>query len=215
MVIENLWHSKFGIHLENGMDLVTDPFDGGCGFPVIPTKADAVLVSHHHHDHDAVNTVSGSPVVIDTAGVHSLAADVRVISIPTWHDDKNGAERGPNLIHVLEAEGLRIAHLGDLGHLLSEEQAEEVGRIDVLMIPVGGFFTIDAARAKITADRLNPAVILPMHFKNRWIPDWPIASEEAFLKHYEREAEWLTCLRVTAEDLDQQPKIAVLQPEHN
>lgn len=213
MIIENLWHSKFAIHLENGMDLVTDPFDAGCGFPIVPTRADAVLVSHHHHDHDAVDTLTGSPSVIDTAGIHTLAPDIRVISVPTWHDDRQGTERGPNLIHIIEAEGLRVVHLGDLGHLLTKDQAEAVGRTDILMIPVGGFFTIGPEQAGRIAETLHPTVILPMHFKNRWIPNWPIQTVEPFLELFDRKAEWLSCLRVTADDLDQQPELAVLQPE--
>ena len=101
-------HSKFLITLSTGYRIVTDPFDASTGYPVGKTKADAVLVSHHHHDHDAVETVEGYTKVVDTAGVHTLEKDIQVTAVPSFHDPEQGKLRGTNLIMVLEAEGLKV-----------------------------------------------------------------------------------------------------------
>lgn len=215
MIITGLWHSRFLIRLESGYRIVTDPFDPSCGYPVGAVTADAVLVSHHHHDHDAVDTLSGNPQVIDYAGEHTLTPDVKVFSVRTWHDDAQGAKRGGNLVHILQAEGLRVVHLGDLGHELTEEQAEAIGVPDVLMIPVGGFFTIDAKTAAGVVARLQPKVVLPMHFRTAYNAEWPIAPADEFLQLMGGGAEWPECLRITAADLECQPRLAVLQPKED
>lgn len=212
MILTCIGHAQFLLELANGMRLVTDPYDAGCGYPVMPLEADAVLVSHHHHDHDAVESISGDRRVIDAAGVHTLATDVRVTAVPCWHDDRQGALRGANLMFLIEAEGLRVAHLGDLGHVPDEAAAAALGPVDVLMIPVGGHYTIDAATAAKVAAQLHARVVLPMHYRTRANADWPIAPVEDFLELYDNAAEHLPLLRVTAEDLCCQPQVAVLQP---
>ncbi|MBQ9308303.1 MAG: MBL fold metallo-hydrolase [Clostridia bacterium] len=217
MIFTCLGHSKFLIELMSGMRICTDPFDASTGYPVGDTEADVVLVSHHHHDHDAVETLRGVEKVIDTEGTHTLAFGTQVHMLASYHDDKQGSLRGSNLIAVLETEGLRVAHLGDLGHLPDEDLYAKIGHVDVLLIPVGGYFTIDAQQALEICKHLKPQIILPMHYKTAFNDDWPIAKVDAFLDACKRElgkeTETLDLLRVTADDLSCQPSVCVLRAQ--
>ena len=214
MLIRCLGHSKFLLETAEGFRIVTDPFDASVGYPIPPLTADAVLVSHHHHDHDAVDTVQGWSKMVDAPGVCTLAPGVTVTALPCFHDEVRGAKRGANLIFLLEADGLRLAHLGDLGHLPDEDLAEKLGAPDVLMIPVGGHFTVDAAQAAEICRMLNPRIILPMHYRTAVNASWPIAPVEDFLRLIEKQtgekAETLSVLRITKEDLSCQMRVAVL-----
>lgn len=210
MIITNLGHAKFLIELENGHRIITDPFDPGTGYPVGSAACDTVLVSHHHHDHDAVETLRGYTQVIDAPGEYTPCAGVRVTGVASFHDDAQGAKRGKNTMYLIEAEGLRVAHLGDLGHLPDAQQIEALAPVDVLMVPVGGFFTIDAETARQVCTMLSARVVLPMHFRTECNAGWPIAPVDGFTALFPTPAETLTELRVTREDLVCQPRIAVL-----
>lgn len=212
MIISCIGHAEFLLELENGMRIVTDPYDAACGYPILPVQADAVLVSHQHHDHNAVQHVQGFSRMVDAAGTHTLAPDVRLTAVPCFHDEEQGARRGSNLMFLLEAEGLRVAHLGDLGHLPTAEQVAALAPVDVLMLPVGGYYTIDAAQAREVARLLSAQVILPMHYRTRANADWPIAPVEDFLALYP-EAERLPLLRICQGDLTCQSAVAVLEPQ--
>ena len=212
MIISCIGHAEFLLELDNGMRIVTDPYDASCGYPILPMKADGVLVSHGHHDHNAVENVQGASRIIDTAGRHTLAPGVEVTAVPCFHDEVQGSKRGNNLMFLLEAEGLRVAHLGDLGHLPTPEQAAALAPVDVLMLPVGGFYTIDAETARETAQLLQAQVILPMHYRTAANADWPISPVEDFVQLYGG-AEWLNLLRVCKGDMDCQPAVAVLEPQ--
>lgn len=213
MLIKHIGHAEFLIENERGVRIVTDPYDAGCGYPIQKVTADTVLVSHHHHDHDAVENLKGEPRIIDTAGHYTPEAGVTVTAVRGFHDDAGGSKRGETLLFLIEAEGLRIVHLGDLGCALNSEQIEILKAPDVLMIPVGGFFTIDAEQARETAEQLGARIILPMHYKTEYNKDWPITGPEAFLSMYDsteicRDTE---ALRITKEDLECQPKIVVFK----
>ena len=213
MIIRHIGHAEFLIETESGMRIVTDPYGEGCGYPVRKIRADAALVSHEHHDHNAVENLEGLQTIIDREGIYTLAADVRVMALKGYHDDVQGAMRGKTLLFLLEAEGLRIVHLGDLGCRLNEEQARLLAQPDVLMIPVGGFYTIDGKTARETADLLQPVVTLPMHYKTKYNADWPISGPEDFLegvpeKEIRRDIE---VLRITAGDRDCQPRAALFK----
>lgn len=212
MIITCIGHAKFLLELENGMRIVTDPYDAPCGYPVTEVTADAVLVSHGHHDHNAVDTVSGDPRVIDQPGRYELAPGVALTAVEACHDDQGGTLRGKTLLFVLEAEGLRVMHLGDLGHLPTAEQLAALGDADVVMIPVGGHYTIGPEAARDTAKLLHARVILPMHYKTAANPSWPIMPVTEFTRLYHEPAEVLTLLRVAKGDLVCQPHVAVLSP---
>ena len=211
MIIECIAHAEFLIELADGYRIVTDPYNAETGYPVHDIRADAVLVSHGHGDHSAVENVKGWTVKIDKPGSYTLSQGVTVEAIPCFHDDARGAKRGNNLIFVLKAEGLTVAHLGDLGHLPDAELAAKVGPVDILMIPVGGFFTIDADTAVDVVRLLKARVILPMHYRTEVNDGWPIAPVDDFVQAMGGKAETLRLLRVTAEDLSMQPRLAVLE----
>ena len=213
MIFTCIGHAKFLIELENGMRIVTDPYDSTCGYPVEPMQADVVLVSHGHHDHSAVETIKGNPRVIDQAGTYDLDDGVRVIAVEADHDEAGGTKRGKTLLFSLQAEDLNAVHLGDLGHLPTQAQAEAIGPADVLMVPVGGFYTIDAPTAQQTAELLHARVVLPMHYKTRVNADWPIAPVDDFLAICGAASEELAMLRVAKGDLMCQPRVAVLKPQ--
>ncbi len=213
MLIRHIGHAEFLIETENGVRIATDPYDAGCGYPLQKIKADAALVSHHHHDHDAVENLKGEPRIIDAAGSYTPESGVRITAVRGFHDDAGGSKRGETLLFLIEAEGLRIVHLGDLGCPLNAEQASILKAPDVLMVPVGGFYTIDAELAKETALLLGARIVLPMHYRTEYNSDWPISDAEAFLSLYEpkdicRGAE---ALRVTQADLECQPKIVLFK----
>lgn len=212
MIIRCIGHAMFLIELENGTRIVTDPYDASCGYPVPEVKAETVLVSHGHHDHNAVENVSGVMQVIDRPGEFDLGEDAKVLAVEADHDDAGGTKRGKTLLFCLQAEGLRVMHLGDLGHLPTAQQLEALGKADVLMVPVGGFYTIDAAAAAKTAALLDARVVLPMHYRTAANADWPIDGVEAYTKLCGELAEFVDLLRVTAGDLACQPACAVLKP---
>ena len=187
MLFRHIGHAEFLIETESGWRIVTDPYDAGTGYPVKQVEADTVLVSHHHHDHDAVENVGGQPQVIDYAGEHTLMPGVKLTALRAFHDDAGGSKRGETLLFLLEAEGLRVAHLSDLGCGLDEEQKAVLQGVDVLMIPVGGFFTINGDQAFVIAAELEAKTVLPMHYKTGYNSGWPISDAEPFLSHYAEE----------------------------
>lgn len=213
MLITCLGHAKFLLELDSGLRIVTDPYDENSGYPVTPVAANVVLVSHGHHDHSAVETIAGQPRVIREAGTYTLESGVTVTAVSAFHDEVQGAKRGSTLLFLLQAEGLRVAHLGDLGHPLTKTQREVLAPVDVLMLPVGGFYTIDAATARDVAADLHARVILPMHYRTSYTADWPIAPAEDFTGLYPQGAVSLPLLRVTAGDLPCQPHVALLTPQ--
>jgi L-ascorbate metabolism protein UlaG (beta-lactamase superfamily) len=213
MLIQHIGHAEFLIETESGVRIVTDPYDVSCGYPLRQVTADIALVSHHHHDHDAVDNVKGRPLVIDTAGSFMPENDLRVDAVRGYHDDAGGSKRGETLLFLIRTEGLRIVHLGDLGCPLDGEQVKILKNPDILMIPVGGFYTIDAGQAKETAELLEARIILPMHYRTEYNRDWPISGPEEFLKLFggEKICRGAEALRVTEKDMDCQPGIVVFK----
>lgn len=164
MEITFLGHSSFRLRGKTAT-LVTDPFESkmiGLKFPKV--SADIVTISHDHNDHNQADLVSGSPFVISGPGEYEVKG-VSVYGLATFHDEQGGAERGKNTVYAINIDGMKLAHLGDLGHELSEGQLEELADIDILMIPVGGVYTIDAKRAAQVAGQIDARIVIPMHYK--------------------------------------------------
>ena len=160
-------HSCFAMTFENGTVLITDPFDDSMQYPLCTARADIALVSHDHLDHNHVSSLSGNPAVIKTAGAH-FANGIKITCVPSFHDAERGAKRGENLISIIEADGLRIGHLGDLGHMPNEAQLQAIQNLDLMLIPIGGFFTIDTNQAIEIIHKANPRCAIAMHFKNAY-----------------------------------------------
>ena len=209
MLIRHIGHAEFLLVTESGVRIVTDPYDASCGYPLQKTDADIALISHHHHDHDAVENLRGEPRIIDKAGQYTPEPDVKVTAVKGFHDDEHGNKRGETLLFLIETEGLRIVHLGDLGCALDENQLEQLKKPDILMIPIGGFYTIGAEQAKQTAEQLEARLILPMHYKTEFNQDWPISGPEAFLEQFDTNdiCQGAEAVRVTKADLECQPRI--------
>ncbi len=170
MLIQYYGHSCFKITTKPGgratedVVIFLDPFDKTIGLRPPQGQANLVLVSHHHHDHDNVSALKGNFLVLDAPGEYSVKG-INIFGVDSFHDNKEGAERGRNTIFVIESEGLRLAHLGDLGTELSISQLEKIGDIDILFIPVGGKYTLDGKQAAEVARKIEPAIIVPIHYK--------------------------------------------------
>lgn len=149
---------------DHSADIVIDPFDEETGMKLPSLSADILLVTHDHHDHNNIKGVKGTPFVIQGPGEYEIK-EVFIQGIPSFHDDKEGKERGKSTIYVFEAEEMRFCHLGDLGQKqLTDEQLEKIDRIDVLMIPVGGEYTIDSPTAQKIISQIEPKIVIPMHY---------------------------------------------------
>lgn len=144
--------------------IVIDPFNKSIGLRVPRLEADILLMTHQHHDHNNVKAVSGNPFLIEGPGEYDVK-NIFIQGISSFHDNSQGKERGENTIYVIESEGIRLCHLGDLGQAeLTEEQLEKIGETDILMIPAGGTYTISAKEAPKIMSQLEPKIIIPMHY---------------------------------------------------
>jgi L-ascorbate metabolism protein UlaG (beta-lactamase superfamily) len=174
MSVSVTWYgqSTFVISGSNGFKALLDPTGSGTGYK-IPTieGTDVVTASHEHTDHNAVSLASGNPTILkgltgnEWSNINQLVKGVKIRTVGTFHDDNQGAQRGKNSIFIFDLDGIRIAHAGDLGHKLSSEQAAAIGPIEILLLPVGGYYTIDAKTANDVVRQLNPKIVVPMHYK--------------------------------------------------
>ncbi|HUS83003.1 MAG TPA: MBL fold metallo-hydrolase [Dehalococcoidia bacterium] len=215
MKIKWLGHACFLLTSDDGTRVVTDPYKPGAfGLDYGPPAetADVVTVSHEHDDHNNVAAVKGNPQVVRGAGVHK-AKGIEFKGVSTSHDEASGAQRGSNTVYCFSLDGVRVCHLGDLGHKLSDKTIGEIGPVDVLLVPVGGNFTIDARGANGVVDSLRPKIVIPMHFQNERCPNFPVATVEGFQKLRQRapalkESE----IEVKKEKLPPETETVVLKP---
>ncbi len=160
-----VWHGHSCFEVKDDVTVVTDPHDGkslGIRAPVV--KADVVLVSHDHFDHNCSRIVKGDYALVRDPG-ERIERGVRINGLVTAHDDADGGKRGKNIIFRFELGGMMFCHCGDLGHVLSDEHIRKIGPVDVLFIPVGGVFTVDGAQAREIVAKMRPKVAVPMHFR--------------------------------------------------
>jgi len=173
-------HSCFLITSSDGKRVLTDPFNASVGYPLPSVEADVVLVSHSHGDHNNTAAAKGNPKIVRTEGENS-AAGISFLGVSSFHDSSGGSQRGKNIIFVWEMDGVRLAHLGDLGQPeLTADQLAEIGKVDLIFIPVGGNYTIDAKQATKVMEQLSPMLVFPMHYKTD-VVNLPIASVDGFL----------------------------------
>lgn len=156
--------SCFLMTSQTGTRVLMDPFGKGLGYPVPDVQADIVTTSHDHFDHNNIAAVKGKFSHIDTRGSYTLK-DIDISGTLTCHDKVQGAKRGSNVVFTFQVDGLRVCHCGDLGHVLTPEQVNGIGKVDILLVPVGGTFTISAAEAVEVCRQLNPTITIPMHYR--------------------------------------------------
>lgn len=211
MKITWLGHAAFLIET-NGLRVVNDPYstaDDRIRYQPISMPADIVTVSHDHFDHNFVTCLTGDPKVIKGAGQNTVKG-ITIAGIDTFHDPSQGSERGENVLYIIEAEDLRICHTGDLGHLLSTAQVQALGTIDILLVPVGGLYTVNAEEAWQIVEDLSPSIVVPMHFKTPSL-DFPIAPVGEFLEGKDNVFQaGSASFEITRQDLPPKLKIIVL-----
>ena len=214
-----IWHGQscFQIVVSRGKNgqatIVVDPFSEEIGLRPPKMEADILLITHDHCDHNNVKAVSGSPFLISGPGEYEVK-EVFIQGVPAFHDNSQGKERGQTTIYVIEAEDLRVCHLGDIGQKeLTSEQLEKIGEVDILMIPAGGVYTIDGKDALKIMSQIEPKIIIPMHYS---LPKLKVKLDDLdkFLKAAGiRKIEPLPKLTIKKKDLSEgEVKIVVLKP---
>ena len=144
--------------------VITDPFPPSLGYTLDKQAARIVTVSHNHPEHSFIEAVAGEPRLVTRSGEYEIGG-VLIIGVPTFHDDEKGIARGKNNVYAIEVDDVNICHLGDLGHPLTAKQIEDLGTIDVLLVPVGGGTPISAAQAAALVRSIEPKIVIPMHYK--------------------------------------------------
>lgn len=208
MILTWLGHSCFKLQDKIGPDgvtVVTDPFDKEVGLKLPNFEADIVTVSHDHHDHNNIGTLRGNPFIIDCAGEYDKK-NILVEGIDSYHDDVQGTKLGRNLIFRLEVDDISIVHLGDLGQALDSAQLEKLAGIDILLIPVGGKYTLDAKKAVEVIAQIEPRIVIPMHYRT---PDsqkeqLELDDVEKFIKELGLTPSYEEKLKINKKDLPQE-----------
>ncbi|MFP4461771.1 MAG: MBL fold metallo-hydrolase [Thermotogota bacterium] len=192
MKIRWLGHSCFEI--KTSFYILTDPFDDSLSYPFNPGEIQIITESHQHHDHNAHDRVPGDPAIVKTPGEHAFD-EVLIKGYQSFHDKVEGEKRGDNIIFQIVSEGITITHLGDLGHMLERDTVEKLYYTDMLMIPVGGTYTIDANEAVKVIELIKPKVVVPMHYKTDYC-DFPIDPLSKFTDAFDWETKEVRTLEL-------------------
>ena len=213
MDITHLGHASFKLK-GKVTAVVTDPYDPSIGLKFPKVEADIVTTSHDHRDHNATSQVGGDPFVVAGPGEYEIKG-VRIVGVPSFHDEKKGAERGKNTIYNIKIDNLSVCHLGDLGQSeLGSEQLDSIGQVDILLIPVGGVYTIDASVAAKIAASLEPKIVIPMHYADTG-NNLQLEPVEKFLKEMGAEkTEPLAKLSITGDKLPEELTVTLLEKAH-
>lgn len=202
------WHGHSCFEIANEVTLVTDPHDGkSIGIHAPNVTGDIILVSHDHYDHNSVKSVEkeGSKVITDTRKRN--ISNVEIKGIESFHDECRGEKRGSNIIYKFTMEDITLCHMGDLGHDLDEDTVQKIGDVDILFIPIGGTFTLDAKQAWRIIKKVKPRIAVPMHYKIGGL-SLPITGIEPFLE--ESNYEILKVgneIDIEKEDLPEEPEV--------
>jgi len=216
MEISHIGHSCFRL---KGKDLtiVIDPYDPKIGYKLPRLSANVLLTTHFHYDHHNIDGIKDYELLIEYPGEYETK-NIFIYGLPTFHDHKQGAERGKNTIYLVEINGFSILHLGDLGHELQQTTLEKIGNVDVLMIPVGGTYTIDAEVAAKVISSIEPGIVIPMHYKTddlTGISD--LAGLDKFMDEMgmENNIKKMETLKLTSHnDIPQETEIVILNQAH-
>ena len=194
MDISWLGHSCFRIRGSHGV-IITDPYSPDLGYSLGKPIARIVTVSHQHPGHSYVQGIGGELKVVSGPGEYEIDGNL-IIGVATFHDGERGGKRGKNTVYLVEVDEVSICHLGDLGHVLTAEQIEEIDKVDVLLLPVGGVSTINAPMAAEVVRQLEPKAVIPMHYKTPAI-EWELEPVERFLRE------------LGVKQVDSQPKLSL------
>ena len=210
MEISWLGHSCFRIKGKQAT-VITDPYPPDLGYSLGKLTANIVTVSHQHPGHSYVQGINSEPRLITGPGEYEISG-VLITGIATFHDQEQGRKRGKNTVYLMEVDEVSVCHLGDLGHVLEESQLEQIGSVDVLMIPVDGYFTIDIDTAKTIISQLAPKIVFPMHYRTeRLKTTGPIYTEEDIVNGFKNVKKLeQSHLVVDNEVLDQEQQIIIL-----
>lgn len=211
MDILYLGHAAFKLKGKTA-SLVVDPYDTSVGPKFPKVEAEIVAITHNHFDHNAVSQVSGTPFVISGPGEYEVKG-VEIVGVTSFHDNKQGEQRGLNTIYNFRIDKVNICHLGDLGQTsLSDQQIQEIGNVDILLLPVGGYFTIDATEANKIASQLEPKIIIPMHFKDTETKISELSAVDKFLKEIGKEnLEPVSKVSITLDKLPEETQVVLMQ----
>lgn len=216
MEIKWYGHSSFLLTSDAGTRILIDPYYKFLGYRMpVPIESDIVVVTHNHGDHNKVKAASGDYLLVNEPKPYSRG-DVSISGFKTFHDKVNGKKRGPNIIFRFRMDGLTICHCGDLGHLLTEEQVNEIGKADILIVPVGGRMTLDGAEAVQVMHQLQATVAIPMHYRTKalgLVGRMMFAKADKFLDAAGTRTTDVKTLNVSKENLDQYEGIVVMQYE--
>lgn len=182
MKIQWFGHSFFLVTSQGGKKIVLDPFDQSIGYPIPQVSANTVCVSHSHYDHNNVQIIGGNPEIIQKAGIF-VRDGYQIRGFQTYHDHKNGKERGENIVYRIEIDGLSFIHAGDIGMLPSLEEIESWKPLDILLVPVGGIYTINGHEAQTLVENLKPRVVIPMHYRTPLLK-FDLQPVENFTSHF-------------------------------
>lgn len=211
-------HSMFVLEAD-GTSILIDPYNDECGYALPEIAPAFVVVSHEHFDHNNVTMAKGSPRIIralrnggkEWADIQERLGPLSLTTVRTYHDPSQGSARGKNAMLLFEGEGVRLVHSGDLGHTLSKEQVQALGRVDALIIPVGGHYTITATEADAVIGQLHPRVVIPIHYKTEVNEGWPITTLDPFLSGKARVKQQDRSVTLTAGTLPAETEIWVLR----
>ena len=215
MDITYLGHSSFRIRGKQ-TTVVTDPFDSAMvGFPFPKhISANIVTVSHGHGGHNSTSQIEGDPYIVSGPGEYEIQG-VGIIGLASFHDATKGTERGSNTIYRIEIDGMSIVHLGDVGHVLESETVNNLDGVDILMIPVGGFFTIDPEKANAVIKEIEPSIVIPMHYltpKHNAKAFGDVQPLEVFLKEMGKEGIVpVSKLTITKDKIPEEMQVVVLE----
>ncbi len=211
MIIEFIAHATFRLTLKDGRVIIIDPykgmsFQGRFNYPSYKAKADYIVITHDHLDHNYIEDISGEPIVVREQGAFP---GITIRSYRVWHDQFGGTKFGGAVdMKLIEADGKRLLHMGDCGECLTDAQIADLGKVDVVLIPCGGFYSIDGVMAADIAKRLKARVTIPCHYKTH-LCELPIEDETSFCAQYAD----VTRLEVSSLDPEEYEGVVVLCPK--
>jgi L-ascorbate metabolism protein UlaG (beta-lactamase superfamily) len=211
-------HSSFKLRGKNGT-VITDPYQNSIGMSLPSLSADIVTTSHGHDDHNAVEKISGTarrakPFIVSDPGEYEVGG-ISVFGVPTFHDAEKGEQRGTNTVYNILIDDIIVCHLGDLGHELTTEQLEAIGEVHVLLVPVGGFYTIDPKTAIKVIQQIEPFYVIPMHYRSEKHSEMfkDVATLADFLKEYGASPTAQPKLNVEKNKLPEETELVVLEAQ--